>query len=345
VASWIILLAFPAMSEEADPNSYSHSHRHSHRPRPDDHAPIGVMGDHMHKKGELMLSYRYMFMNMNGNRSGTDRIGTDAVNASFPVAPFDMDMEMHMLGLMWAPSDHITLMAMLPFVELDMQHRTRTGGGFETETSGIGDIRLSGLLSLAQWDGAVFGSEAKHRIHANLGVSLPTGSVDLKDQTPMGRVRLPYPMQIGSGTYDLLPGLLYKGSTERYSWGAQLRSNLRTGRNSKGYHLGHRVGGTAWLARRWSEAVSTSLRIDVQDWGNIRGDDDSLNPNLVPTADPDRRGGRRVDLLAGVNFLINRGPLRNHRIAAEVGWPVYQDLDGPQLETDWSAMIGWQRAF
>ena len=35
---------------------------------PDDHAPIGVMGDHAHKAGEWMLFYRYGFMKMDGNR-------------------------------------------------------------------------------------------------------------------------------------------------------------------------------------------------------------------------------------------------------------------------------------
>ena len=32
--------------------------------RADSHAPIGVMGDHMHKKGKFMTSYRYMYMDM-----------------------------------------------------------------------------------------------------------------------------------------------------------------------------------------------------------------------------------------------------------------------------------------
>ena len=36
--------------------------------RADSHAPIGVMGEHMHKKGEWMLSYRYMYMDMEGSR-------------------------------------------------------------------------------------------------------------------------------------------------------------------------------------------------------------------------------------------------------------------------------------
>ena len=30
--------------------------------RPDSHAPIGVMGDHMHKEGEWMVSYRFRYM-------------------------------------------------------------------------------------------------------------------------------------------------------------------------------------------------------------------------------------------------------------------------------------------
>ena len=30
----------------------------------DSHGPISVMGDHMHKKGEIMLSYRFVKMKM-----------------------------------------------------------------------------------------------------------------------------------------------------------------------------------------------------------------------------------------------------------------------------------------
>jgi len=31
-----------------------------------------------------------------------------------------------------------------------------------------------------------------------------------------------------------------------------------------------------------------------------------------------------------------------NRLAIEVGAPVYQDLDGPQLETDLVLVLGWQ---
>ncbi|MCE2421999.1 MAG: hypothetical protein J4G03_01570 [Gemmatimonadetes bacterium] len=42
--------------------------------------------------------------------------------------------------------------------------------------------------------------------------------------------------------------------------------------------------------------------------------------------------------------MFTDGALRGHRIAAEWHVPVYQNLNGPQLETDWVLTIGWQKA-
>lgn len=308
-----------------------------HRPRPDGHAPIGVMGDHMHHAGEVMLSYRFMRMNMNGSRDDTGRVSSAAVLRDFPVTPYDMDMEMHMLGAMWAPHDVVTLMAMVPFVRLDMKHRTRTGAHFTTHANGLGDVKLAGLIRLFD--------TGMHHVHLNAGLSIPTGRISAKDDTPAGRARLPYPMQLGSGTWDLLPGVTYTGKSEALSWGAQILATYRTGTNNKGYRWGHRWGATAWLARPWADWLSTSLRLDYASWRNIRGNDDDLVRTLAPTADPDRRAGKRLDLLLGVNFLVTGGPLRGHRLAVEAGRPIYQDLDGPQLETDWMISAGWQYAF
>ena len=42
--------------------------------RPDGHAPISVMGDHMHAMGEWMVSYRYMTMDMKGLLKGSDDV-------------------------------------------------------------------------------------------------------------------------------------------------------------------------------------------------------------------------------------------------------------------------------
>ena len=59
-----------------------------------------VMGDHLMREGEIMLSYRFMRMDMDGNRSGTNRVSTPL--PGYMVSPLEMTMDMHMLGAMYA---------------------------------------------------------------------------------------------------------------------------------------------------------------------------------------------------------------------------------------------------
>lgn len=62
-----------------------------------------------------------------------------------------------------------------------------------------------------------------------------------------------------------------------------------------------------------------------------------------PTADPNRRGGTRLDAMFGVNLIgPENSKLKGHRLAVEGGLPVMQRLEGPQLETDWMITAGWQ---
>jgi nitrous oxide reductase accessory protein NosL len=308
-------------------------HGHGHH---ESYAPVGVMGDHTHGPGDWMLSYRYMFMDMEGNRDGTRRVSeSDIFAEGFMVAPTEMTMEMHMAGAMYAPTDDVTLMAMLPYIRFSMDHVTMMGVRFTTKSEGIGDARLTGLYVLHRF--------GRQQVHLNAGVSFPTGSTDERDDTPAGPdQKLPYPMQLGSGTFDLLPGITYVGQTDNWSWGSQLGGTIRIGRNGEGYSLGDRGALTAWGARKWTRWLSTSLRIDVQGWGNIDGRDNDLNPAMVPTADPNRRGGERIDLLFGLNLYGQGRWAAGHRLAVEFGIPIHQSLDGPQLETDRIVTAGWQ---
>ncbi|MGF1482968.1 MAG: transporter [Opitutales bacterium] len=309
--------------------------------RVDSHAPIGVMGDHVHLGGEFMLSYRYMFMEMDGLRDGTDTLTPAQVLTQFPVTPVRMTMQMHMVGLMYAPTDRLTLMAMLPYRILEMDHVTGMGGFFTTESEGIGDLKLSGIYKLTEFDGG--------QLLLNFGFSAPTGSIDEMDATPAapsGTI-LPYPMQQGSGTFDAMPGITYNGQSAAWSWGGQLMGTFRLGENDRDYQLGNRYEGTVWLARAVSEWLSFSARTRYQYQGNIDGADPALNPMMVPTADPDLRAFSRLDMLFGVNFLAPKslGVFSGHRLAVEGGLPVYQRLDGPQLEIDYLITVGWQKAF
>ena len=264
------------------------------------------------------------------------------------VVPTEMTMDMHMFGVMFAPHDRVTLMGMASYVRKDMDHVTFQGGAgttrlgsFSTRTEGVGDTRLSALVRLFEGE--------HHHLHLNAGLSVPTGSIREKDRvlTPMNmqpRIRLPYPMQLGSGTVDLLPGLTYTGSAGRFGWGGQYAGTVRLGRNDEGYSLGDEHRFTGWGSVLLASWLSTSLRVEGRTAGRIDGQDRSIVAP-VQTADPENRGGERVDVLLGLNLAGPGGWLRGHRIAVEAGLPVYQDLHGPQLETDWLLTVGYQFAF
>jgi hypothetical protein len=326
--------------------------------RPDAHAPISVMGDHTHGEGEWMLSYRYMNMQMDGMRSGTERVHSqDVFAANYAVAPENMTMEMHMLGMMYAPTDKLTLMAMANYIETEMEHRVDpavagmiNGGdsGFTTESSGFGDIKLSALYR--------FYLEGNSKAHFGIGFSLPTGSIDEKDETPAmgGRQgqQLPAPMQLGSGTIDLLPSLTYVQQFENWSWGTQVSAVIRLeDENENNYRLGHKFELINWIGYNLSDWLGLNGGLSYAYTGELQGSQKDLNTNApmgrnsVTTAFSDNYGGERIDVIFGINLLKPTGFLKGHRLSLDLHVPLWQDLSGYQLETDSVLTLGWQKAF
>lgn len=328
-----------------------------HPVRADGHAPIGVMGEHMHKKGEWMVSYRYKYMDMEGNRIGDTEVSPDFIvtnvanrfgtPATLRVVPTEMTMEMHMFGAMYAPSDWLTLMVMGMYMDKSMDHITYMGmagtnvrGTFNTKSSGMGDTKVSGMVNLMRI--------GIHKMHLNAGISLPTGDTDETDDilNPMGMrptVTLPYAMQLGSGTYDFLPGITYSATKDKFNWGAQYTGTIRIGDND-GYSWGDKHEVTSWLSYQWQPWISTSTRIAYKHEGQIDGIDSRISLP-VQTADPDNYGGDTVMINFGFNIAGQKGVLRGHRLAFEAGLPLHQDLNGPQMETDLVITGGWQYAF
>jgi len=253
-----------------------------------------------------------------------------------------------MLGLMYAPTEDITLMFMLNYLEKSMDHVTFAGmmgttrlGTFTTGSSGLGDTRASALWRL--FDSGV------HHLHLNLGVSAPTGSIDEEDRvlTPMNTrptLRLPYAMQLGSGTWDLEPGLTYTGSHARLGWGAQYLATVRLGENDEDYTLGDRHQLTGWGSYRPVGWASLSVRLTYLDEDSIDGRD-PLIAAPVTTANPDNYGGERLDLGLGINLVGQQGGLRGHRLAIEYQTTVDQDANGVQLEMQSMLTLGYQYAF
>lgn len=329
--------------------------------RPDDHAPISIMGEHTHAAGEWMLSYRHMFMDMDGMYRGSDEVAPAAVHGGgYVVSPARMTMDMHMLGMMFAPTDRVTLMAMLPYTDIEMDHLIAAGaapliglngGGrtFTTGSEGIGDLKFTALVDLF--------ASGPHHLHAGAGVSLPTGSIGEKDLVPGpgGRLprQLPASMQLGSGSLDVMPSLTYVYRAPCWSAGIQAGGTWRTETNHHDYRLGDRFDLKSWFAYKITPWLSLGGGLSYHWEDELAGVQSDImrtppfapSMRAVPTAFGENYGGQRIEALAGVNVVIPDGPLTDHRLAADVRVPLWRDRNGYALGTDYTVTLGWQYAF
>ena len=305
---------------------------------------------HTHPAGMWMFTYKFMHMNMSGLRDGTSNVSVSDVipmmgsKYGYMMAPTKMNMDMHMFMVMYGINDRLTLMAMANYQEnkMDMLMNMGKGKGNTKEppmrTSGIGDTELRGIYKINKY------------LVGSLGLSLPTGDIEKEFVTMGRRYRDPYGMQLGSGTYDLKPALTYSDLSEdaKWNWGAQAMYTWHTAKNDNDWRYGDSLKLTSWIQRAFGPATSW-LRLAYNDTGRIKGHDPEiqklLDPNPMkgassPDADPRNYGGQRLDGMLGLSFL--QGPLS---IGVEGGVPLYQDLNGLQLKTEWFLNIGIQVMF
>lgn len=312
---------------------------------------------HHHQSGAWMVEYRFMSMYMDGLLDGTHSISSTDISGALPgtpptrdptkpymMAPVDMTMDMHMLMVMYGMTPRLALMVMGTYRDNDMSmimHMPMMDMTGDMKTNGFGDSLL-GVMYTPDSGGWT----------ASLSVSLPTGSVDETVHMTMGgtdpmtgdlvtitnTLRAPYEMQLGSGTWDLIPSVTYKGSENRLGWGGQASYKWRLGENSEDYTLGNVVDAVGWLRYTVADPVILSGKLRFLNRGRVSGRDPAMNPMMSPSADPNAQGGTRLDLSAGMNTFFGEG----HSIGLEFGVPVYQDLNGPQLEADWVLSLTYQ---
>ncbi len=335
-------------AQEAHIGHISHHDHHSSAAP----SPLPIMGDHTHAKGDWMVSYRASHMHMEGNRSGTDKISPteiistlsnpNAPPANVRVVPTKMDMDMHMVGAMVGITDNITLMGMAMYMRSEMEHITFAGmmgstelGRFKTRSGGWGDTSITALYKAYETDST--------KINLGLGISAPTGSIKEEDTvlTPMNTtptLRLPYAMQLGSGTWDALPSITYSAHQDKLSWGAQYKGVIRLeDENAQDYRLGDKHALHLWTGYQFTPSFAANARLSGEHTGKIKGADANIT---VQTANPDNYGGKTVEIGTGFVYTPKAMPIKGLEFAADFALPLYQNLNGVQLERDWTASLG-----
>jgi hypothetical protein len=337
------------------------THANADSERAIDHGPIGVMGDHFHKAGERMVSARLMRMNMSGNQLGDDKLSDSEVimqpNAAgrmpavLSVVPQDMDMDMLMLGAMYAPSDRLTLMAMVMASSKDMALTSYTPpnmmnptprtvvGGFSISSDDIQSISLSGLFRLQQ--------NASTRSHLTVGLEQSIADTDATDTvlTPMGMnmtMRLPYGMQIGDESLRLKAALTHVYSNEEWVFGGQISGKFKVA--AEDWHFGDSQQATVWAQREMNRRLSLSGRLTYERASGLEGMD-AMIMAPVQTAIPANYGYKKWRIGLGANGVVSLFPGQSERLGIELELPIDTDTRGVQMTPEWQLTLGIQKAF
>lgn len=291
------------------------------------------VAEHDHRAGGMLMGeYKYERMSMKDFLDTTTKVSpAEVIDAAgtyrYRMAPTDMTMDMHMFMLMYHTRSYM-LMAMAHYMSNDMGMLARDGTKSTMHTSGIADTIVT---FTAPW---------RFKLSYTVGLSIPTGSID--EHGPMTHAanvttdeKYPYGMQLGSGTYDVLLGVDYEDTAGSLAWGAGFEYTLRTGTNDNDYTLGDKSIVDGWMRLNFTSTVNGTAMLQYREVGQISGADPDLDKSMSPAADADNYGGRRLDLGLAIKYETPQMT----SVAAEFTVPVYQNLWGPQMKTDWIAGI------
>lgn len=307
------------------------------------------------------FDYRFIDVHFEGYREGSRSVGLEEVlfrpgeprtGHNFPVVPTRMVQRVHVLDVSHELSPLWRVSARLPFVQQRTHHVSVVPGydAFSIETGGLSDVSL--LLSRQAQ------SLPTRNVSFTLGLTLPTGSINQVGDTPRGDGLevVPYTMQLGSGTVDVLSGVSYSGRRAEQTrlglltWAFSSHGRVRLGANDRQYRLGHQLVTDGQVgARPWSR-LWPSVGVSWQWSGQISGSDHSLMvpgpfPYPAPVANPTLYGGTHVSLRLGleVPVVTTRGS-REARSAVTLNAArrVYAWLHGPQPPENWRLIAGWR---
>jgi hypothetical protein len=360
-ASFKVDLSSLAIADDVHSSQHHHHTHHHHHS-----APAGVMFDHvLQQAGDAMVGYRYMY----ANQAGTMQKGLSTANDPTLVTqacalelcyvtPQSMSMNMHMLDLMYAPTDWLTLMLMPQFMDMHMSMRPLSGAppapnmttdalgaaivhaGHEHTTGGVGDTGLYAIVKATD-----FGSQ---QVNISLGISIPTGdsNIQLRDTHRQDLGYIHYGMQLGSGTWDFKPTITLTGHQADWSWGAQLSGTKRlASSNSAGFAFGDIFQSTAWLGYDWTNWLTSTVRglYTLQD--ALKGYYQGTYHQIGAMDFPKNYGGQYADVGLGINIKLPHDILSGSLINFEWLQPIQDDVNGYQLPREGALSATWSYAF
>lgn len=287
--------------------------------RPDAHAPSGVLADHVHSRGGIMLGYRYYLSKGEGNYNDNKIFSREEITRFYDRHVTGIIFNMHSVEFMYGLSNNVTLFANLTFHDKEYSFIDKQNQFYNISSRGIGDIDLQFLYKIF--------SNSKVKIHSNTGFILPTGNINKKYENE----KLPYLMQLGNGYFQGVVGFTSFFQFKKFSAGIQPIYNLSFGDNSQGYNFGNKVSLNYWAAVNLNKPFSFSFRQNYINQSSINGEDEDLISNVMILNNSNNSGYVLINSALGINLSLKKGLLRNSRISLEYSFPTYMSYDGLQI--------------
>ena len=324
--------------------------------------PAGLFGIYAFpEKGQGVAGVNVQHHQFNGLIQGSDSVSAETVVTTVPNRFFGDPMQPPTLRVVpekaqadvifpfanFAINDKFALVALAPLIRKETVLETFAGpvgttslGTNKVTSEGLGDIKFGTIFKAYNND------NHKHNVIFDIVLSAPTGSITEEDKnlTPMNTMvdsRLAYGMQLGSGTWDTLLGVVYWGKEKQWGWGAQYLATIPLeSENSEGWRYGNKHEATAWMSYEWNPDLVTSIRLRGETQDEIHGIDPEIyGPGLG--ADPDNYGGERAEIGIGVNWM----PVLANNLSLELLMPIHQDRNGVQAEHELSMALSWRKGY
>lgn len=298
--------------------------------------PAGLERTQIADVGRFSFGVRASRTEWEGNRDSRTNLSTQQIfDQGFTIAGTDLLERRLEVDAVYGLNRHWTLFATLPFIERELTYEQLGTGSSSTSNSGLGDIILGGRYTDT--------NTKKELLQYSIGLEIPTGDYDERGNYA-GEVNthLPFPLQIGTGSFRLQPGASYVRAFKGWSLGLRGEGRIHLDRNSDNWAVGDSFQANVWAATAFTDHISGNVGLQAEWRGDYHGDAPELDFTRSPLEDESRQGGSLLEIIVGLGADLSGSYASANRIDLEIGFPVDEWLSGPGLSRETSFLVSWK---
>ena len=278
-------------------------------------APINSNTVFSPHRGESILRVQGRFFEATGDSSPMDRkLQVGGVTAVY----------------VYGFTERITGTVVVPYLDKSMRLTTSSGQRVTRDTNGLADMRT--LLKYRVYTKDT--PNLTHRLGLFGGLEWPTG--DDNDKDSLGT--LPQPLQLGSGSWDPILGVVW--TTQKLGWELDADLGYKVNTKANDFEFGDQIFSNISYQHRLFPRELPEEGVPSFIYGVIELNASYAAKNKVGGVDDDDSGGFALYLSPGVQWAST-----SWIVEAGIQIPIVQDFNGDALEADYAATLGVRYRF